>query len=121
MSVFSPLAPELSLSWEKQVSSSIKTCQFRVCARGNVSHFMCSVKICIKGSLYCPGGGGGAVMSPNAATKASTHDKFSTERGSHRCCETFRPLLETCQPYLSPVLTRSMPHRQFVYPQVVPN
>lgn len=83
--------------------------------------FMCSANICIKGSLYRYWGGGGergrggAVMSVNAATKAITHDKFSTDRGSHRCWETFRLILGTCQPELSSVLTRSMPHRHCVY------
>ncbi len=31
---------------------------------------------------------GGGQMSVNVATEAVTHDKFSTDRGSHRCCET---------------------------------
>lgn len=45
-----------------------------------------------------PSSGGRAVTSFNAATKAITRDKFSTDRGSHRCCETFRLIQGTCQP-----------------------
>lgn len=114
MSVFPPLPPELSISWEEQDSLVFQDVSVRdLCERKWIS-FMCSVNICIKGNLYHHRGGR-AVMCLNAATKAITHDKFSTDRGSHRCCETFRLTLGTCQPYLSSVLTRSMPHRQCVY------
>lgn len=34
-----------------------------------------------------------AVMSVNATTKEITHDEFPPDRGSHRCCETFRLIL----------------------------
>lgn len=103
------------------LSSFFEMCQCGVCVREN-GFPSCAQRIFASKGAYTAigevggrGGGGGAVMSVNAATKAITHDKFSTDRGSHRCWETFRLILGTCQPELSSVLTRSMPHRHCVY------
>lgn len=122
MSVCSALPPEPSLSWEEQVSLVFSRCVSvgSVWGKMDFLHVLSEYLhqrelIPLLGRWGGEGEGGGAVMSVNAATKAITHDKFSTDRGSHRCWETFRLILGTCQPELSSVLTRSMPHRHCVY------
>lgn len=58
MSVFPPLPPELSISWEEQDSLVFQDVSVRdLCERKWIS-FMCSVNICIKGNLYHHRGGG---------------------------------------------------------------
>lgn len=55
-----------------------------LCERKWIS-FMCSVNICIKGSL-CHRRRGRAAASFNATAEPISRDKFSTEGGSHRRC-----------------------------------
>lgn len=118
MSVFPSLPPELSISWEEQVPPFS-----RHVSTGYVLEKMDFLHVFsehLHQRKLIPSSGGGGVTSLNTATKALIHDKFSTDRGSHRCCETFRQIQGTYQPSLSSVMTRSTPYKLCVH-QLVPS
>lgn len=98
LSLLSCLNP--SPSWEGEASLKFfKTCQYQICAREN-GFPSCAQWTFASKEAYTTIAGGG-VMSFNATAKAISRDKFSADRGSHRCCRTLSwggGILGTCQP-----------------------
>lgn len=85
LSLLSCLNP--SPSWEGEASLKFfKTCQYQICAREN-GFPSCAQWTFASKEAYTTIAGGG-VMSFNATAKAISRDKFSADRGSHRCCRT---------------------------------